>query len=107
MNYRTYQVGVYSFKSSKHGRPDWGVLVDGGLVGSSPECRRVVVLIQDDDRDGDLHDVGLTLALTAQLVLIEINSIGPIHVLTFKQIILTAFGLVLSDYKTRTNLFLY
>ena len=64
-----YLISVDGFESSEDGSPDGGVFVDGGLVGSSPEGRRVVVLVQNDHRDWDLDHVRLALSFVAQLIL--------------------------------------
>ena len=58
----------------KHGGSNWGVLVDGCLVGRSPEDGGVVVLVEDDDRDGDLDHIGPTLALTHLVLVVHSGS---------------------------------
>ena len=58
----------------KHGSSNWGVLVDGCLVRGSPEDGGVVVLVEDDDRDGDLDHIGPSLTLTHLVLVVHSGS---------------------------------
>jgi len=64
-----YQIGVNGLEGPEDGGADGGVLVDGCLVWRAPEGGRVVVLVEDEDGDGDLDNVGLSFALVAEDIL--------------------------------------